>query len=79
MTAPLPVDVGPCVGDRYEWVQPDGGRVLFEVRRINRDTRTAYLRCHHAGRTWTRRHQGPFFPSMKPRQWTTADLLELIP
>jgi hypothetical protein len=78
VTAPL-VDVGPCLGDRYEWITPDGARVLIEVRRVNRNQGIAHLRCHYAGRTWTRRQDLPLYPSMKPYAWTAADLLEPSP
>lgn len=61
-------------GDRFVWTQPDGAVILVRVTRVSGDT--AWLRCHHGGRSWTRRHTGPLFPSMRAAVWTTAELLE---
>ncbi len=65
-------------GDRLVWTQTDGARVLVRVTRINRDAGIAYLRCHWAGRSWTRRQDLPLFPSMKRADWTTDELLETV-
>lgn len=74
MTAPAPAP--PCRGDRYAWTQPDGAVVLVEVKRVAHGI--AYLRCHHAARAWTRRHDLPLFASMVRQDWTVADLLDQI-
>lgn len=60
MSAPT----APTKGDRYVWTQPDGAEILVEVRRVAHGV--AWLRCHHAGRSWTRRHDLPMFASMRP-------------
>lgn len=69
---------GPRKGDRYVWTTTDGATVLVEVARVYRAGWIS-LRCHHAGRVWTRKHQGPLFESMRPHAWTTADLIDQLP
>lgn len=64
------------VGDTYVWDRVDGARVYVRITRIWRDV--AWLRCHHAARSWTRRHELPMFTSMRRSAWTTAELLETI-
>lgn len=66
------------VHDRFVWTQPDGAAVFMRVTRINRSDGVAWLRCSRGGRSWTRRHQLPLFPSMARREWTVAELLETI-
>lgn len=76
MSAPTVTDPRP--GDRLVWTTTDGATVFVVVKRVTRHG-VIFLRCHHGGRVWTRRHDGPLFPSMRRRQWTTADLLDQLP
>lgn len=66
----------PHKGDTYVWTTTDGARVYVRITGIRAGV--AWLRCHHAGRSWTRRHILPLLPSMEKRPWTTAELLETI-
>jgi hypothetical protein len=70
------VGINPRKGETYVWTMTDGALVYLRVTRVYDGV--AWLRCHHAGRSWTRRHQLPLFPSMEKREWTTAELLETI-
>ena len=72
----LPVADRPRTHDRYRWTMPDGAVVLVRVTRVGDGV--VWLRCHHSGRAWTRRHTLPLFASMVPGEWTTAELLETI-
>lgn len=65
-------------GDTLVWTQPDGARVYVRVTRVSIAQGCVWLRCHHGGRSWTRRQVLPLFPSMRPAPWSTADLLETI-
>ncbi len=64
------------VGDRLVWTMPDSARIYVRVVQFRGEY--VYLRCHHGGKAWTRKHRLPLFPSMKLVAWTTADLLETI-
>lgn len=78
MTHPPLVDVGPHKGARYRWDQPSGNRCYVRVLRVVDGE--AHLRCHHPnGRISTIRCRLPLWPSLTPYEWSTADLLELIP
>lgn len=80
-TAPPPPVTVPddlTTDEHIVWTQPDGAVVYCRVTRIWHDRTVVYLRCSYAGRSWTRRHEGPLFPSMVRRPWTTAELLETI-
>jgi hypothetical protein len=63
-------------GDRLVWTQPDSARIYVIVSRLSPHgaPRVAYLRCHYAGKVWTRRHVLPLFLSMQHRHWTDDDL-----
>ena len=65
-------------GDRLIWDTVDGARIYIIVKRVNLDGGFAYLRCHWGGKAWTRRQELPLFPSMQPKHWTTADLLDTL-
>lgn len=74
--AALPVSAPLKRDATYVWITPDGARVLVRVTAVRNGV--AYLRCHHGGRSWTRRHELPLFPSMRPASWTLAELLETV-